>query len=135
MAGNVPKKKIYVCFDIKNDSRLLDFVKAQAKQPDSPYLVVDYSKPWQPPEKEWKEKLKKTISLVEIFMIMVGKKTFRDTNALDEIDLAYNLGKPMFQFCDPKAQFAECKPIPKAGKLYKWEWDNMIIAFNKLSLR
>ncbi len=103
----------------------MEFIREQSLRMDSPFYIVDYSKKWQPPEKEWRDKLKKTISLVELIFIMTGKKTFKSHNVLDELDIAYNLGKPIMQFCDPGAKFAECKPVSKAGKLYRWEWDNL----------
>jgi hypothetical protein len=131
MLGASSKKRVYICSDLIHDKKLLDFVVLQSKKMDSPFYVVDYSKPWQPPEKEWRENLKRTISLAELVFIMVGKKTFKAPNVLEEVDIAYNLGKPILQFCDPNATFAECKPLPKGGKLYQWEWENLKIAMRK----
>jgi hypothetical protein len=133
MISQTPKKRIFVCYDLVNDSKLLDFIIAQSRQMDSPFVVIDYSRNWEPPEKLWKEKLKRTISLVELVFIMVGKKTYKATNVLEEVDIAYNLSKPIMQFSDPEAKFSECKPITKAGRLYQWEWENLKGVMQKLN--
>jgi hypothetical protein len=133
MAEQSVKKRIFLCFDLVNDAKLLDFARAQSKQVESPFVIIDHSRKWEPPEKEWREKLKKNISWVELVFLMVGKKTFKAPNVLEEIDIAYNMGKPIMQFCDPNLKFAECKPIIKAGKLYQWEWDNLKATMQKFS--
>lgn len=40
------KKKVFVSFDFDNDARLKDFIIGQAKNPDSPFEVSDYSNIW-----------------------------------------------------------------------------------------
>jgi len=131
MPGTSSKKRIFVCTDLVHDKKLIDFVIVQSKKLDSPFYIVGHSKPWQLPEREWRENLKKNISLAELIFIMVGKKTFKAPNVLEEVEIAYNLGKPILQFCDPNAKFAECKPLPKGGKLYQWEWENLKVAMQK----
>jgi hypothetical protein len=133
MISPTSKKRVFICFDLVNDPKLFDFVKTQAKLIDSPFTVIDLSRKWEPPEKEWRDKLKKTISFAELVFIMVGKKTYKAPNVLEEVEMAYNLGKPMMQFCDPNAKFSECKPIPKAGKLYQWEWENLKTAMKNFN--
>ncbi len=125
MIDKAPKKRIYVCYDLVNDAKLFHFISEQSRKIDSPFSIIDYSRKWEQPEKEWKEKLKKTISLVDLVFLLTGKKTFKSMAVLDEVDIAYNLGKPIMQFCDPQHRSAECKPIVKAGKLYQWEWENL----------
>jgi hypothetical protein len=136
MEVNSSKKRIFLSFDFAHDKGLLDFVLMQSKKSDSPFIVIDYSRNWEPPEKEWKEKLKKNILWAEIIFIMIGKKTYKAPNVNEELEIAYKMGKPIMQFCDPGATFAECKRLPKAGKLYRWEWDNLktlIKSFNYVS--
>lgn len=132
MLGKSVKKRVFICYDIVNDARLLEFVTKQSRQSDSPFMILEHSRKWEPPESEWREKLKKTLAWAELMFIMVGKKTFKSANVNEEVDMAYKLGKPIMQFCDPDAKFAECKALPKAGKLYKWEWENLKEVMNKL---
>ena len=67
--------------------------------------------------------------------VMVGKKAFKASNVLEEVDIAYKLNKPIMQFCDPNAKYAECKLIANVGKLYKWEWENLKQVMNKFQYR
>src|SRR5208337_51215 len=134
MIDKAPKKRIYICYDLVNDAKLFNFINDQSRKIDSPFCVIDYSRKWEQPEKPWKEKLKKTISLVDLVFLMIGKKTFKSAAVLDEVDIAYNLGKPIMQFCDPGSKFSECKPIAKAGKLYQWEWENLKKVMDKLNV-
>ena len=127
--GFIKKKRVFVIFDYVNDPKQLDFIREYSRKEDSPITIIDYSVKWVPPEKEWIETLKNKMALLDLVIVMTGPKTYKAHNVLEEIDVAFNLGKPIYQTFG--TQFGEYKPVPKAGKLYKWDWE----AFKKLMNR
>ncbi len=127
--GFIKKKRVFVIFDYINDPKQLDFIREYSRKEDSPITIIDYSVKWIPPEKEWIETLKNKMALLDLIIVMTGPKTYKAHNVLEEIDVAFNLGKPIYQTFG--TQFGEYKPVPKAGKLYKWDWES----FKKLMNR
>jgi len=118
----VKKKRVFVVFDLVNDKKQLDFIREYAKKPDSPISIIEHSEKWIPPEKEWVETLKKKMALLDLVIVMTGPVTYKAHNVLEEVDVAFSLGKPVYQTFG--TQFGEYKTVPKAGKLYKWDWEN-----------
>ena len=113
------KKRVFVIFDLVNDAKQLDFIKEYSRKPDSPITIIEHSEKWIPPEKQWIELLKRKMSLLDLVIVMTGPKTYKAQNVLEEVEVAYSLGKPIYQTFG--TQFGEYKPVPKAGKLYKWD--------------
>jgi hypothetical protein len=56
------KTKVFVSFDFDNDKVLRDFIIGQAKLPDSPFEVSDYSLKEAAPQKDWERKANTAIS-------------------------------------------------------------------------
>ncbi len=129
MAVQQRKRRVFVCFDIANDAKQFQFITAQSKLPDSPFQIVDFSVQWTPPEAEWREKLRKRLALIEVVILMAGPKAFRAHNVLEEVEIAVELGKPIIQTFG--TQFADYKPVPKAGKIAKWNWEALKTYMNK----
>lgn len=116
------KKRVFVIFDIVNDVKQLDFIKEYSKKADSPITIVEHSVKWTPPEKEWVETLKYKMALLDMVIVMTGPTTFKAHNVQEEVDVAYSLGKPIYQTLG--VQFGHYKTVPKAGKLHSWNWEN-----------
>ncbi len=124
------KKRVFVIFDYVNDAKQLDFIREYSKKPDSPITIVEYSVKWTPPEKEWIETLKYKMALLDLVIVLTGPTTFKAHNVLEEVDVAYSLGKPIYQTLG--VQFGHFKPVPKAGKLHIWKWENFIEAVGRV---
>jgi hypothetical protein len=118
---SIKKKRVFVIFDLINESKQLDFIMEYSKRADSPITIIDHSVKWIPPEKKWVETLKNKMALLDLVIVMTGPKTYKAHNVLEEIDAAFSLGKPIYQTFG--TQFGEYKLVPKAGKLYKWDWE------------
>jgi len=116
------KKRVFVIFDLVNDAKQLDFIREYSRRPDSPISIIEHSEKWVPPEKEWVETLKKKMALLDLVIVMTGPKTYKAHNVLEEVDVAFSLSKPIYQTFG--TQFGEYKPVLKAGKLYKWDWES-----------
>lgn len=117
------KVRVFVSFDFDNDRVLKDFILGQAKLPDSPFDVVDHSLKEAAPERNWEEKARTAISHVDIVLVMVGSQTYRAHGVLKEVAMARNAGVKTVQIIGYKDR--SCPPVPDAGRLYAWNWDNL----------
>lgn len=117
------KKRVFISFDFDNDKVLKDFLIGQSKLPDSPFEVSDWSLKEAAPEKNWEEKARAKIGLVDLVIVLVGPKTYRASGVLKEVKMARDLNKQIIQIIGYKS--GEFKPVPDAGRLYRWNWDNL----------
>lgn len=117
------KKRVFVSFDFDNDKILKDFIVGQAKLEDSPFEIIDWSLKEAAPEKTWEEKARQKIQAADIVIVMVGPNTYRAPGVLKEVRMAHELGKKVVQIIGYKD--GNYTQVPKAGTLYKWNWDNL----------
>ncbi len=118
------KKKVFVSFDFDNDKTLKDFIIGQAKLDDSPFEVVDFSLKEAAPEKTWLDKARAAISRAEVFIVMLGPKTRTAPGVLNEVKIANELKKSKFQIIGYQ-DGAETWAVPDAGRVYRWNWENL----------
>lgn len=119
----IRKTRVFVSFDFDNDRVLKDFILGQAKLPDSPFDVVDHSLKEAAPERNWEEKARAAISRAEIVLVMVGPQTHRAHGVLKEVAMARKVNVKIVQIIGYKDR--TCTPVPDAGRLYAWNWDNL----------
>ena len=96
----------------------------QARLPDSPFEVADYSLKEAQPERNWLAKARAAISRSEVFIVMLGPLTSKASGVLKEVNIAQELRKTRFQiigYRDGSALWA----VPGAGRTYRWNWDNL----------
>jgi hypothetical protein len=116
----VAKTRVFVSFDFDNDARLKTFILAQAKHPDSPFEIENWSLNEPAPDRAWKETARKRIGRADVVLVMVGPKTSRAAGVLAEVAIAKELGVPVRQMIGYKD--ADPPPVPGAGRLYRWSW-------------
>ena len=121
--AKVMKKKVFVSFDFDNDKRLKDFIIGQSKLTDSPFDVVDHSLKEAAPEHNWEAKANAAIKRSDIVIVMVGPKTYNAHGVLKEVRMAQAANKHIVQVIGYKD--GNYKPVQGAGRLYKWNWDNL----------
>jgi len=116
-------KRIFVSFDFDNDRALKDFVIGQARNPDSPFEVVDFSLKEAAPMKTWEEKARTAIRYSDLVLVMVGRYTYKAPGVLKEVTIAREEGKPIVQVIGYKD--SDYTPVVNAGPLYRWNWENL----------
>jgi hypothetical protein len=118
------KTKVFVSFDFDNDKVLRDFIIGQAKLPDSPFEVSDYSLKEAAPQKDWERKANTAISRADKFIVMLGSKTRNAPGVKKEVAMAKKLEKIRFQIIGYKNGSRDWA-VPDAGVTYSWNWDNL----------
>ncbi len=62
-------------------------------------------------------------------IVMVGPKTHNAPGVLKEVRITRKLDKPIYQIIGYKD--GNYKPVPDAGRLYRWNWENLKKLFSK----
>jgi len=117
------KKRAFISFDFDHDEDLRNLLVGQAKNPESPFEILDYSvrKPWA--ETNWEAKCLERIKKTEVVIIIVGEHTYRAEGVLTEIKLAKIAKVPYFGLHGRSDK--NC-PVPEGlDKVYRWNWDNL----------
>jgi len=118
------KIPVFISFDFDNDKTLRDFIIGQARNPDSPFDVVDHSLKESAPEKDWLDKARRAISRSDVFIVMLGPKTRFASGVIKEVRIANELGKRRFQLIGYR-DGTEDWAVPNAGRTYHWDWENL----------
>ena len=116
-------KRVFVSFDFDHDEKLRMFIVNQAKLPDSPFQIADWSMKEAAPESDWEEKAEARIKRVDLVMVMVGPHTHSASGVLKEVAMARRNGIPIVQVIGYRN--ANPTPVPNAGRLYRWSWPNL----------
>ena len=117
------KTPVFVSFDFDNDKQLKDFIIGQSKNPDSPFEVTDWSMKEAAPERNWETEAEKRIKRVDVVLVMVGPETYKAPGVLKEVAMARKHDKKIVQVIGYKN--GNYKPVPDAGRLYSWNWENL----------
>ena len=114
------KTRVFVSFDFDNDAKLKTFIIAQAKNPDSPFEIENWSLNEPAPDRTWQQKARQRIARADVVLVMVGPYTHRAKGVLAEVAIANQLGIPVRQVIG----YRDTNPTPVrgAGRLYRWSW-------------
>lgn len=126
MAQN--EKRVFVSYDFDNDKALKDFIIGQSKLQDSPFEIADWSMKEAAPQRNWEDEARVRINRSDVVIVMVGNSTYRAPGVLKEVGMARQAKKPIYQIIGYKD--ADPKPVPDAGRLLRWNWDNLKKLFN-----
>ena len=118
-------QRVFISFDYDHDETLKDFLVGQAKNPDTPFTLEDWS------IKEsltgnWKEKAKVRIRSVDTLAVICGKNTHTATGVSAEITIAQEEKVPYFLLQGyNSAGCTRPKAAKDTDKMYNWTWDNL----------
>lgn len=121
------KKRVFISFDYDHDETLKNFLIGQAKLPDSPFELADWS------IKEhmtgnWKEKARTRIRSVDTVVVLCGLNTNTAAGVSAELTIAREEKIPYFLLGGYKDK-TNVKPTSalSTDKIYNWTWDNLKI--------
>jgi hypothetical protein len=103
---------------------LRDFIVGQAKLPDSPFEVSDFSLKEPKQQAIWEERARRAIARADKFIVMLGPCTRRAPGVRKEVAMAATLAKPRFQVIGYKKGTSEWA-VSHGGRVYRWRWDTL----------
>ena len=121
----MPKVRLFTSFDAEHDEDLRNLLVGQAKNPDSPFDIAD----WSVKEEltgDWKAKVRERIRKVDQMAVVCGEYTHRATGVSTEITIASEERKPYFLLKGRKDKSCTKPTAAKpSDKMYDWTWDNL----------
>lgn len=116
------KKRVFISFDFDNNLNLKNLLVGQAKNPDSPFEISDWSLKEAAPEWDWIYKAEQKIKSSDIVVVIAGTYTYCAPGVKKEIALARKYGKKVVQI---KPIGTNPTRVYDAGIMYDWTWDNL----------
>lgn len=118
-------KRAFISFDYDHDARVKALLIGQAKNPDTPFNIADFSIK-EAISSDWKTKARTRIKGCDLVIVLCGEYTHAASGVSAELKIAQDEKIPYFLL----AGYADknCTKPTKAknnDKIYKWTWDNL----------
>jgi hypothetical protein len=119
------KKRVFISFDFDHDEDLRNLLVGQAKNPDSPFDIADWSVK-EPLTGNWKDKVRERIRKTDLTIVICGEWTHTATGVAVELKITREEKKPYFLLWG-RSEKNCTKPNTAliSDKIYKWTWDNL----------
>ncbi|MET7786725.1 TIR domain-containing protein [Streptomyces sp900116325] len=117
-------KRVFVSFDYDYDKAVKDFLIGQAKNPDSPFEVHDWSIKEASPD--WKVKARSRIRASDVVIVICGEHTHQAVGVAIELQIAQEEGIEYFLLNGYNVQTGKKPTTATHGdKIYKWTWPHL----------
>lgn len=126
-------KRAFISFDFDHDEDLRNLLAGQAKNPDTPFSMQDWSVK-EPMTGNWKDKVRTRIRQTDLTIVICGEYTHLASGVAAELSISQEEGKPYFLLWGRSGK--NCTKPSTASfsdKIYNWTWDNLkaLIAGNR----
>ena len=119
------KKRVFISFDYDNDSDIKGSLVGQAKNPDSPFEIVDMSIK-EAIDSNWKEHARKRIKSCDCVIVLCGRYTANAKGVAAELTITQEEGIPYFLLCGRNTGSVQKPTSAKTSdSIYNWTWDNL----------
>ena len=122
-------QRVFISFDYDNDSDLKNALVGQARYPNSPFEIADWSVK-EPFSGDWQAKVAERIKRTSVIAVICGHRTDSAKGVAAEVKIAQELGKPYFLMAG-RRHGNNTKPITATpqDKIYDWTWKNLNLLF------
>lgn len=119
------KKRAFISFDYDNDVELKTLLVGQAKNPESPFEIIDMSIK-EAIDENWKEHARRRIKSCDVVIVICGEHTNKASGVSAELQIAQEEHIPYFCLWG-RAKKRCVKPIAAkcSDKIYCWTWENL----------
>ena len=118
-------KRAFISFDFDHDEELRDALVGQAKLPQSPFGIADWSVK-ESLEGNWKAKVRDRIRRTDLTIVICGEHTHTARGVAAELTIAREESKPYFLLRGrPNKRCTKPAMARKSDKIHKWTWDNL----------
>ncbi len=121
------KKRAYISFDFDHDSELKTLLVGQAKNPDSPFEIVDMSIK-EAISENWRLSARRRIRSCDVVIVICGQYTNTASGVSAEVKIAQEENIPYFLLAG-RSGLRNVKPLAAkdSDMIYRWTWDNLRI--------
>lgn len=118
-------KRAFISFDFDHDEELRNALIGQAKNPDSPFNIADWSV-HEPFDSNWRERVRSRIRRTDLTIVICGEHTHTATGVAAEVTITQEENKPYFLLWGrPKKTCTKPRNTFATDKIYEWTWVNL----------
>lgn len=119
------KKRAFISFDFDHDEDLRNLLVGQARNPDTPFDLADWSVK-DAMSGNWRDKVRTRIRSCDVVIVICGEYTYNAMGVSAEVNIAREENIPYFLLWGRSGKNCT-KPTATLGtdKIYKWTWDNL----------
>lgn len=119
------KKRVFISFDYDHDNDIKELLVGQARNPDSPFEIVDMSIK-EPISKNWKDNARTRIKGCDCVIVLCGQYTSSASGVTAELSIAQEEGIDYFLLSGRTDNRVEKpKSAKSSDKIYNWTWNNI----------
>ncbi|MFH0816259.1 MAG: TIR domain-containing protein [Methanobacteriota archaeon] len=119
------KKRAFISFDYDHDLDIKNLLVGQAKNPDSPFEIIDMSIK-EAISEDWKDKARTRIKGCDVAIVLCGEYTDFATGVSAELEITQEENVGYFLLYGRADKICKKPKSAKASdKLYNWTWDNL----------
>lgn len=121
----MPNRRVFISFDFDHDEELRDALIAQAKNPDSPFEIVDYSVR-EPFESKWRDKVRSRIRRTDLTIVICGEHTHTAKGVAAEVTITQEERKPYFLLRGrPSKTCSKPASALRSDAIHAWTWRSL----------
>lgn len=118
-------KSVFISFDFDHDEELRDALVAQANNPDSPFIITDWSVQ-EPITENWRKNVRDRISRTDLTIVICGEHTHDAAGVAAKVTIAREEGKPYFLLQGrPNKTCKKPRMARRTDEIHKWTWENL----------
>lgn len=123
-------KRAFISFDFDHDAELRDALIGQARNPNSPFHIAD----WSVREAftgNWQAQVRQRIRRTDLTIVICGEHTHDARGVAAELTITREERKPYFLLWGrPKRTCKKPRMALSSDKIYEWTWNslNLLIA-------
>ena len=121
----MPKTRVFISFDYDHDNDLKNLVVGQARIPDSPFEIADWS--IKEASVNWRSEARRRIRNVEQVIVICGEHTDTAKGVSVEVALAREENKPYFLLWGRPGKTCRKPRGTERDEIYEWTWNNLKI--------
>lgn len=118
-------KKAFISFDYDHDEGVKHLLVGQAKNPDTPFSLADWSIK-EAISEDWKKKARSRIKACDAVIVLCGEHTDTASGVSAELKIAQEEAVPYFLlWAYSDKHCVKPRAAQSTDKIYKWTWDNV----------
>ena len=126
----MPAKATFISFDADHDESLKNALNGQAKNPNSPFSIVNWSIQ-EPFDNNWQQRVRERMKHASVMAVICGQHTDKATGVSVEIEIARQEKIPYFLLQGyPNTNCVKPTAALTSDTIYRWTWDNLVKLIN-----
>ena len=126
----MPAVPTFISFDADYDESLKNALNGQAKNPNSPFSIINWSIK-EPFDNNWKERVRQRMKRASVVAVICGLHTDKATGVSVEIGIARDEKISYFLLQGyPDRTCVKPTAALSSDKIYNWTWDNLVNLIN-----